>query len=131
MKLSLKEEIKGCRERYRFQNLLWIIIGKLQPINYGFQSHFYYSEINIVECLAKDSKLSASWEATQANLHYFFCLLLSDFVFYFVSQKFSEMNMKTKSASKKWKVVKEHEERESIRESSYLKFFFMTLHIFR
>ena len=79
----------------------------------GFQNHSYHFEIDLFECLAKDYKLSASWEATQANLHYFFVSSSLFFVFYFVSQKFSRMNMTEKSASRKWKVVQEHKERKA------------------
>ena len=75
-------------------------------MNCGSQNHFYHYEIDLLECLAKDYKLSASCEATQANLHYFFVFSSLCFCFLFYIAEIFKDDKKEKSASRKWKVFK-------------------------
>ena len=84
-----------------------MIIGRFQHMHCGFQNLFYYAEIDLFECLAKDYKLHTSWEATQVNLHYFFLSSPLCFYFLFCIAEILRDDMKAKSASTKWKVIKE------------------------
>ena len=84
---EIEDEVILKRGNQRLQRKVWIW-RSIMDNYWQIAAHVLWipksissSKVYIFECLAKDSKLSASWEATQANLHQFFSCLLCFFIF--------------------------------------------------